>query len=225
MKHAWLPALALLASCTRDSAPSGGAVEDEEEAPAGDAPHALPVGEPVRAPHGALPPGHPGAGSDAPAADGPALQWTAPAEWRTVTPSSSMRRAEWALPKQGSDPEDASLVVFYFGQGQGGGIEQNLDRWYGQFTQPDGRATRALARTATRTVAGMRVTVTDVSGTFAGGMPMGPAGPPKTGWRMLAAIVESPSGPWFFKLTGPTATVEHWKASFETFVSSIHAAE
>ncbi len=135
-----------------------------------------------------------------------------------------MRKAEWVLPRAEGDGEDASLVVFYFGSGQGGDVESNLDRWYGQFEQPDGRATREVARLGHRTVSGLRVTLADVTGTFRGGMPGGPPAEPRPETRMLAAIVEAPSGPWFFKLVGPKRTVERWRASFDTFVASLRPA-
>jgi hypothetical protein len=48
------------------------------------------------------------------------------------------------------------------------------------------------------------------------------APPPKVGQGMLGAIVESPSGLWFFKLTGPEATVKAARASFDAMLSSVH---
>jgi hypothetical protein len=44
---------------------------------------------------------------------------------------------------------------------------------------------------------------------------------PKKNFRMLAAIAETTSGPWFFKLTGPEKTVANWEPSFEKFLDSI----
>ena len=37
--------------------------------------------------------------------------------------------------------------------------------------------------------------------------PGAPAPPPREDWGMLGAIVETDQGPWFFKMTGPAATV------------------
>jgi len=169
-------------------------------------------------PMGEMPADEPQGGGAA----GPDLQWQAQEGWRSVRPSSSMRVAEWALAKVDSDAEDASLVVFHFPGG--GDVQSNLDRWYGQFEQPDGRPSSEVARVANRTVAGLRVTVADVSGTFSGGM-MGMGGgqsAAKPNFRLLAALVETYSGPWFFKLTGPKDTVEHWHASFDLFLGTLH---
>ncbi len=146
-----------------------------------------------------------------------------PEGWTIEPPSSRMRKAQYVLPRQGQDPEDASLVVFHFGPGQGGSVEANLKRWYGQFRQPDGRPSGEVARVTRKTVSGMRVTAADVSGTYAPAAmgPMVPAGEPKPNFRMLAAIVESPQGPYFFKLTGPEGTVGHWKGAFDRFIESV----
>ena len=70
-----------------------------------------------------------------------------PAEWTEQTPSSSMRKAQYALPKVSGDGEDGELAVFYFGQGQGGSVEANIERWIGQISQPDGSPSKDKAKT------------------------------------------------------------------------------
>ena len=37
-------------------------------------------------------------------------------------------------------------------------------------------------------------------------------------FRLLAAVVETPAGPYFFKLTGPDPTVRRWTDSFEAAI-------
>jgi hypothetical protein len=37
---------------------------------------------------------------------------------------------------------------------------------------------------------------------------------------MVAAVVESSEGPWFFKLVGPEKTIAKWAASFDQFINS-----
>lgn len=151
-----------------------------------------------------------------------AITVRAPGAWRIETPSSGMRRAQYALPGQGG-AGDASLVVFYFGPGQGGSVQANLERWFGQFEQPDGGPTRDVAMVSEKEVAGMKVTIADVSGTYAPSSmgPMMPAGEPEPDYRMLAAIVDTPAGFYYFKLTGPEKTVGHWEDEFGRFVGSI----
>ncbi len=143
-----------------------------------------------------------------------------PEDWKTERPSSSMRKAQYLLP---GGAGDAHLVVYYFGQRQGGSVEDNLERWYGQFHQPDGTSSRDKARVSKREVSGMPVTIADISGTYAPSAMgrMMPAPDPEPNCRMLAAIVESSKGSYFFKLTGPEETVKSWKGSFERFVDGI----
>jgi hypothetical protein len=43
----------------------------------------------------------------------------------------------------------------------------------------------------------------------------------KPGFAMRAAVVETPKGPYFVKLTGPTATVRQAEPSFEQFLKSV----
>jgi hypothetical protein len=145
-----------------------------------------------------------------------------PVGWEQLTPSSSMRLAEFRLPGQPMGSGDATLAIFYFGRGQGGSLENNIDRWYGQFDQPDGGSTKESSRRWQDTVYGMPVTMVDIAGTFTAGMGSGArADEPAAGYRMLGAIVESGKGPFFFKLIGPKATVSHWNPSFTAFISSI----
>ena len=73
------------------------------------------------------------------------LKFDVPAGWVSKTPSSSMRVAEFTLPKVASDAEDATVTVYYFG-GQGGSVQANIDRWIGQMAQPDGKPRRTSRR-------------------------------------------------------------------------------
>lgn len=141
-----------------------------------------------------------------------------PAEWSEQTPSSSMRKAQYVLPKVPGDGEDGELAVFYFGLGQGGSVEANIERWIGQISQPDGSSSKDKAKTSKKEISGMPVTLVDVSGTYSAGM-MSNA-PPRQGYRMLAAVAETTEGPWFFKLTGPEKTISKWSGSFDHFIGS-----
>ena len=145
----------------------------------------------------------------------------APEGWSRRAPASSMRVAEYHLGDSGADGA-LIVAVFYFGPNQGGSVEANIARWYGQFVQTDGGAGSDRARRWERQVGEMKVTLVDISGTFSGGMgPMGVSTEAKPGHRMLGAIAESAVGPFFFKLTGPEMDVAKWEASFEQFIGSI----
>jgi hypothetical protein len=155
-----------------------------------------------------------------PAPQAATLHWTDPAPWRRGTPSSAMRIAQYEVPGAGPNTE-GELTVFWFGAGRGGSIDDNLNRWYGQFTQPDGRPTSAVATRERRTVRGLAVTVTRAGGRFAGAaMPGSAPSAPRENHALLAAIVETPNGPWFFKLTGPAATLASAGPVFDQLVES-----
>jgi|SRR6185503_11895162 len=149
------------------------------------------------------------------------LRLKAPDGWVSERPTSSMRVSQYQLPAAPGDSEAASLVVYYFGAGQGGSVDANLDRWIGQMQTADGRPTKGTARTETTTVNGMKVTLLDVTGTYAAG-DMGGGGAPssKPNYRMRAGVIETPKGAYFIKLVGPEKTVARWDSSFQEFIKS-----
>jgi hypothetical protein len=158
-------------------------------------------------------------GGTNPASTGPSLKYTAPAEWVSEQSSSSMRQAQYRLPKVDGDPEDAELAVFHF-PGGGGTVQENIDRWVAQFQKPDG--TPVAATISKREAHGIPITIVDVNGIYlSGSSAMMGETKPKPNFRMLAAVAETASGPWFFKLTGPVRTIERWAASFHSFLDAI----
>ena len=147
-----------------------------------------------------------------------------PASWKSVETTSSMRKAQYALPKAEGDKADGELVVFYFGQSGGGGVQANLDRWYGQFKQTDGTDTKDKAKSSKKTADSMEITVVDVSGTYVAPKQIGnPAAGAynEKDYRLLAAIVPAPDGDHFFKLVGPAKTVAKWQKDFDAMISGI----
>jgi hypothetical protein len=180
---------------------------------------------------GTLPPGHPPVGAGAKTASGlppvpegagtgdAALAWTAPATWIAEKPASSMRRAQYKVPGGAGDGE---CVVFYFGPGQGGDPMSNAQRWAEQFTLADGSPAQSAMKTSEIVVGGLKVVIVEVAGTYKGGMTMTmePAAP-KPGYRLLGAIAPGPDANWYFKFTGPDATVKDQRAAFMSMVSSL----
>jgi hypothetical protein len=147
------------------------------------------------------------------------LLWDDPPTFVRGTPKSPARAAEYVVARAGSDPEDAECVVMTFGSNQGGGVEDNVKRWLGQF-QP----AAPNPRRTTMEVSGMHATLVETAGTFSAAMMPGRQGATtptsKPGWRMIGAIIEAPSGLWFFKLTGPDLTVRTAAKHFEDMVRS-----
>ena len=149
------------------------------------------------------------------------LAWDAPESWVPVPPSSSMRRAQYRVPGEGGDAE---LAVFYFGPGQGGDPMANAQRWASQFVQPDGGDPIAAMTTERFEVNGRDVLLVETTGTYQVGPMMGGTGEPMPGYMLLGAIAEGPDASWFFKLTGPEATVEAQRDAFRSMLGSLRRA-
>jgi hypothetical protein len=147
------------------------------------------------------------------------VTWTDPSGWQRIAPSSAMRKATYKIPAAPKDPEDAEMAVFYFGQGEGGGTEANIQRWIGQFSD----AKPSDVKRTERSPNGMKQTIVEVEGTYSGGMP-GQQSAPKTNYRLIGAVVETPAGSYFFKLTGPKKTVESAKGAYLTLLDSVKSS-
>src|SRR4051812_38392191 len=118
------------------------------------------------------------------------ITWVDPPAFKRVPPSNPMRKAAFIVPRVEGDAEDGELTVFYFGPGQGGSIDANVDRWVKQF----GEVKPSDVKRADREANGLRQhTVELESGTFSGGMGMG-GGKPKANFGLVGGIVETPSG-------------------------------
>ena len=145
------------------------------------------------------------------------LQWTAPREWTNLG-TAPMRAATYKVPLAAGDHGAAECVVYFFGKGQGGPIDANIERWRGQFRTSSGKP--AVAAIRKRVVHGLPVTAIDVSGEYTG--MSGPVGEPSAvaGYRLLGAILENPGGNVFLKFTGPLRTVTANQAAFEKLLAS-----
>lgn len=211
--------LLFAAACSRGTVPA-----DDKRPAAAPAPTNAPANAPANAPTNAesLPPGHPpidraqGAApsaADAEQAD-PGVSWTVPAGW-TSSPPSGMRIAQYAA-------GGAACNVFAFGPGQGGAVQDNVERWRSQFAGPAGAP--PAAKVAPLAGALVKTTLVEIAGEYQGAMAMGAgkeAPPAQKDALLLGAIVEGPRGSVFFKLVGPRAAVEAQRAAFKALVASI----
>lgn len=209
MMHKALPILLLsLCACgARDEA----AMDVPADAPAVEstAP-AQPSGEvpgPISSRGQAVPSGGGGGGQ------GSGLAFDVPQGWSSEPPSSSMRIAQATIPGSAGP---GALTVFFFGPGGGGGVEDNIQRWIGQV-----ETSEEPKQGTFETGNGYRVTWVEVAGTLQPSM-MG-TGPtePQPNSRLLGAVVEGSGGPWFFKATGPDATLASQREAFLGMVRSV----
>jgi hypothetical protein len=144
------------------------------------------------------------------------FKFAVPAGWRSEQPASPMRKAELYVPgPEGTGKAgEAIITVFHFGAGQGGTVQQNVDRWFGQF---DGDNDAKGAATAKETIGTVPVTFVRARGTFQSGIPGQPT-TPMEGQALLGAILESPNGDVYIKMTGPAPTVEKAEPAFVQMV-------
>lgn len=146
-----------------------------------------------------------------------AFTFKRPPTWQWVVANTPMRKAQLHIP----DPTNpaapgADAVFFTFGPGQGGDANQNIARWVGQFDKPEGVA--PVVESAT--IKGTKVSRVRVErGTFSSGMPGQPT-TPQENYGLYGAILESPQGDVYVKLTGPAEIVKAAAANFEAMIQS-----
>jgi hypothetical protein len=142
------------------------------------------------------------------------IHWTRPEQWG-VQPPRQMRIATYSIPAAEGDDEGGECAVFYFGSGQGGDLNANIERWASQFENA------GSAEQSPREVNGLKVTLVRIAGTY-----LAPSGPmmqsqgKKENYRLLGAIVDAPEGMVFFKLTGPKKGVAACESDFNSLVDS-----
>lgn len=122
------------------------------------------------------------------------LTFKLPEGWKAVTPSNPMRLAEIQVPDASGDAAKMCTLVM---STAGGDVASNIARWQGQVLGADGQPSKSEPKT--RTVEGMNVTTVEMTGSF---MNMGET-TPHTNWTMRGAVVETPTGMLFVKMTGP----------------------
>jgi hypothetical protein len=145
------------------------------------------------------------------------LRWTAPAGWKSEA-ARPMRAATYSVPPAPGDQTGGEVVINYFGPGQGGTVNANIERWKNQVLGPDGKPAAAIV---TQRDANIGMTTIDVSGSYSGmGGPMMASPKVVPGYRLLGAIVEGPGGNVFVKFTGPAKTVEANRQKFDALLAS-----
>jgi hypothetical protein len=142
-----------------------------------------------------------------------AIVWKVPASWKSVPNPSTMRIATYRIPAAPGAADEAEMSVVR----AGGSTEANIERWVAQFTDASSE------KRAQKVVHGLKTSTVEVSGTFqAGAMTTTDAvAVPRTAWMLEGAVVETDEGLYFFRLTGPSASIKRARRDFDTLVDSI----
>ncbi len=136
------------------------------------------------------------------------------APWVVQEPGSHMVKGALSHTEKGP-----LLKIYHFGQGQGGGVDANIQRWKKQF---DGEVKVAQEE---KTYGKQKVAIVVMEGTFLEGGIMQRNKTPRAGWSMLGAVIPHESGDVFFKVAGPTADITKAKKDFEALIASAFPKE
>jgi hypothetical protein len=149
------------------------------------------------------------------------MRWDLPEGWSQVPPSSPMRLAEYRVPSPEPGGAPAEVSVFHLGPAALA-VDETLQRWAASF---DGAADRAEQPKRSQRRAGPNVVhVVEASGTYKPtgmGMESADKATEHPGWSLVGAIVETPVGPYYFKLLGPQTTVHGAREAFLRMIDSV----
>jgi hypothetical protein len=164
---------------------------------------------------------HAGGKSDVVTLDG--LKSKVPASWKSQKPSNKFRAYQFLVPKAEGDKKDAELVIFYFGEGSGGTVQDNLKRWKSQFQAPEGKTIDDVSTVKTMKVGNVELTYLDIHGTYLYKFP--PFDPNAKvmrlqNYRNLSVYWASEKGPYFIRLTGPAKTVAQHQKEFDGWLKN-----
>lgn len=144
------------------------------------------------------------------------LQSAAPASWKQQKPGNRLRAYQFAV-------GDADLAIFFFGEGSGGSADDNIKRWKSQFQPPEGKTIDDVSKVEKFKVGPAELTLLDIHGTFLSKNP--PFDPNaktvrKDNYRRFGVYFACDGGPYFITLTGPAATLERNRKSFDDWLKN-----
>jgi hypothetical protein len=135
------------------------------------------------------------------------LRWAIPANWESVTPSSSMRIAEY---KAG-----AASIRFFATMGT---ADMNINRWKSQVKDPvDGPSTKIIPAAG----GSVKSHIVALTGTYSGMGPSGAPTPPEANTRFLGAFIEGPGSPVQVVVVGPDDAVRSIEKAWESMLAGI----
>ena len=148
-------------------------------------------------------------------------QSSVPDDWVAETPKSEMRQLQFKVPASpgGEGGDGAEFVVYFFGPGQGGTLEANIERWQSQFQGPDGAQVEpTVTQIGTETIP---ATLVELRGSYGRSVGMGPGEDVQADRMLLAGVVESTEGNLYPQMHGPAELVAAQREGFVAFMKGI----
>lgn len=153
-------------------------------------------------------------------ADAPAVAFTLPKAWKAQKSVLPMRLAEFAIPAA-EGREGATCTVFWSGEKGMGTVEANIQRWIEQFQTDQKPSTETLTPAD-----GFKAHLVELGGRYVAAVrPGAPEKHDKPEWRLLGAVLETPSGPLYLKTLGPDAVVQAARDDFKAWIKSFRKAD
>jgi len=147
-----------------------------------------------------------------------------PKEWKEVKKRSGMLAHEFSAPADAKEDDKKARITISLASGS---IDANITRWYGQFSQSDGKSTKDKSKVEKFQVSGQTVHWVEIPGDFHDKVGGGPFAPGKVvvrkNYRMFAAIVVTEGGgkKCFIKATGPDAVSKKLSEGFKKMLKEL----
>jgi hypothetical protein len=151
------------------------------------------------------------------------LKSTTPATWKYAKPATNMQVASFTIPPAEGDKYDATLTVYFFGAGGGGGAKANIDRWKTMIKPAEGTKAEDAYKTSSMKAGDVKITVFEGNGIYRHkDKPFDPKEEAelRPNYRLVGVIFESPNGPYFMRMVGPAKTMEANKKAFEDWLKN-----
>ncbi|MCE0484757.1 MAG: hypothetical protein LV479_11035 [Methylacidiphilales bacterium] len=149
------------------------------------------------------------------------LKFTIPSRWKTEPTESPARAGQWHIPiPHAEDGEGAEAVVFYFGAGVGGSAQDNIGAWNATMLDPNGQP--ATADVQHHDTGGLKISEVTLLGTY--NQPVTTPGlppQPHANYGLFGAVIESPQGNIYWRITGPAPLITANLPLFRKIIESV----
>lgn len=149
------------------------------------------------------------------------LQFTVPSRWQKEPAANDARAGQWHVPPpRGEEGEGGEVIVFYFGPGVGGSVQDNVTAWRSTMTGADGNPVKAEVKDHVDGT--IKITQASLFGTYSDPVPI-PGLPPqlKPHYGLLGAIIEGPNGTVYWRFTGPETLITASLPLFSKIINTV----